>query len=114
MSRKQKDETPVVADALKLAKLMYAGGKVWRANSGGNKTGHKCNSENLPDIVGWDRDAVAVAWEVKTSTGRLTWDQLEFLQGVAICGGHAKVFAPGGVYDVHAIPQHHMPQGKRS
>lgn len=83
----------------------YNKGKIWRANSGGNKSGRKHNSINLPDFVGWTGDGFALAFEVKTSIGKLTDDQYYFLRDVAMTShGISGLINPAGLFyfsDIH-------------
>lgn len=109
-------ETPIVADALKALPIYFPGAKLWRANSGdasGGGRGHRCNSANLVDIVGWGRHGMAIAVEVKTSTGRLSAEQHAFLADVDRRGGYAGVFTPAGLIPFADIPDKHMPRGER-
>lgn len=110
-------ETPIVAYALKALPVYFPGAKLWRANSGGpsgaKSYGHKCNSINLVDIVGWQRWGMALAIEVKTETGRLSAGQYAFLQDVDTRGGYAGLFTPSGLFKFGTFPDKHMPRGKK-
>ncbi len=107
-------ETPVVAQALKDLPLLFPGCKVWRANSGGNKSGRrKANSINLPDIVGVQRWGMGIFVEVKTATGKLSDEQWAFLLDMDERGCLARVYVADRLYDLHAVPAANMPARKR-
>jgi hypothetical protein len=90
--------------------LLYPGCTIWRANSGGNKSGRrKANSINLPDIVGVQRFGMALFVEVKTATGRLTHEQLDFLLRMDGRGCLARVYIENKLYDLHAVPDRNLP-----
>lgn len=103
-----KEETAIVADALKFLAFRFPGSKLWRANSGGGKTGHRCNSIDLVDIIGWAKFGMAIAIEVKTATGELSDHQCDFLNDIMVRGGYAGLYAPGILYDWGRIPARFM------
>lgn len=110
----EKEETPIVRDALKFLPLKFPGCKVWRANSGGNKSGRrKANSINLPDIVGIQRWGMGLFVEVKTETGRLTHDQAMFLREMHERGCYAGVYSPGRLAQWGTVDEKHMPRGAK-
>lgn len=95
------------------------GAKFWRSNSGGGKTGHRCNSINLPDIVGWQANGLALAVECKTAYGKLTDEQYDFLRDTKIRGGLVAIYAPmvdDGLEDFYVfgdIPRQFIPISRR-
>jgi hypothetical protein len=106
-------ETDVVRAAMQALPVHFPGAFFWRANSGGNKSGRRHNSRNLVDIVGWQRNGLALAIEVKTEDGRLTQAQYIFLADVVLRTGYAGLFTPSGLFDFGSIPDKHLPRGKR-
>lgn len=112
-------ETPIVSRALDALAVRAPGAKYWRSNSGGNKSGHRCNSINLVDIVGWQKHGMALACEVKAHDGQLTKDQHDFLADVERRGGLSLVYAPTikdgyeAFYRWGAIPEQFMPAQPR-
>lgn len=114
MRRKQKEETPVVKRALQYVRARWPNGFWWRANSGGNKTGRKHNSEKLSDIVGHTNMGFAAFIEVKTATGRLTREQLAFLVKRQEQGCVTGVYVDNTLYSLGQIPAENMPPKQRS
>ncbi len=107
-------ENRAVLEALKFARITH-GGLFWRANSGGGSFGHKCNSENLSDIVGCSRYGQACFYEVKNKTGRLDAAQLLFLHCRQVEGAVARLYVEGGeVYSPNEIPTKYLPPQKRA
>lgn len=86
---------------------------VWRANSGGNKSGRKHNSINLPDFCGYEDNGYAFFVEAKKEDGRLTEEQYAFLLDAWNKGAAAYVWTPKGFYVASQIPAQHMPRTRR-
>ena len=63
------------------ARYRSAGGKEWVVPYG--------LAPGSSDLIGWTRDGVFLAIEVKTPRGRLTAAQAAFLSAVAASGGRA-------------------------
>lgn len=110
----EKEETGVVREALAYLPMKFHGCKVWRANSGGNKSGRRrANSINLPDICGVQRYGMSLFVEVKTAVGRLTRAQHAFLREMHERGAASGVYSPAGFFHFDAIPEQHMPRGAK-
>lgn len=111
----EKSETAVVRQALDYLPARFPGCKVWRANSGGNKSGRrKANSINLPDIVGIQRFGMGLFVEVKTETGRLKPEQAAFLREMHERGCYAGVYVPGALHQWGTVPEKYMPPKPRA
>ncbi len=106
-------ETDIVRDAMTALPYLLPGSKFWRANSGGGKTGHRCNSINLPDLVGMQKFGMFMAVEVKTETGQLRDEQYSFLADVHGRGGYAGLFTPSGLFRFVDMPAKHMTPQQR-
>ena len=109
-----KSETAVVSRALEILRFRHPRGFFWRANSGSNgKAGHRCNSENLPDLCGVNGSGMAYFVEVKTKDGRLTDEQLSFLGGMEKRGARVEVFVDNNFYDLADVPESNLPRRRK-
>lgn len=105
-------ETDVVRRAMAVVRVEHPGGIWWRQNSG-RKGRVRFASTNLPDLVGVNRLGQAGFVECKTATGRLTWEQWDFLKHMATCGAWCRVYVENELHKLHSIPKRNMPTGQR-
>jgi predicted porin len=110
MPRKQKAETALYSQALKLfATLGY---KAWRENSG-KRGGVRFGFKGKPDIGGYHKETgQALFAECKDAGKRLTQEQYDFLKEAdAAC--RCFVVTPGAAYQFGVIPDALKPKGSK-
>lgn len=72
--------------------LKYRGCDVWPQNNARVTRGRTfVGRKGVPDIIGWSRQAVFTAAEVKTVTDKLSDDQKQFLGELERAGGIALI-----------------------